>query len=145
MINPKSPRGFSLWRRAGLFFGANMGNKESSNVEGGDAGAEHQGASGTMSGMSSSVKSGLVKRKDNKKMKKGKQKGNSMTMGGGGGGGDDLATTTTEATGGFTMVGTPMGADPMTAASPLQSSGSIKPGKVHFNIIQVYSLEYFMI
>ncbi|XP_072018048.1 tyrosine-protein kinase Yes-like isoform X2 [Amphiura filiformis] len=128
MIRPKSPapRGFSLWRRAGLFFGANMGNKESHNntADGADCGPDHPGASGTMSGVNS-VKSGLVKRKDNKKLKKGKQKANSMTLGGS----DDLATTTTDSTGGFTMIGTPgMGGDPMTA-SPLQSSGSIKPGE----------------
>lgn len=123
MIRPKSPRGFSLWRRAGLFFGANMGNKESSNgMEGGGECSEHTSGAATLSGMNS-VKSGLVKRKDKPKKMKGKQKANSMTLGGSG---SDELQTANDPNSGFMMVGSPTVNDMNT--SPLQSSGSIKPG-----------------
>lgn len=125
MIRPKSPRGFSLWRRAGLFFGANMGNKESSQGDGGgECPQEHQGAA-TMSGAMNNVKQNLKRGKDKQnKNKKGKGgKPNSFS------GDTDLPTTTADTNSGFMVVGSQMGQEPMTS-SPLQPSGSIKPGRL---------------
>ena len=103
-----------------------MGNKESSQGDGGDCPQEHQGAA-TMSGAMNNVKQNLKRGKDkqnkNKKGKGGKPNSNSFS------GDTDLTTTAADANSGFMVVGSQMGQEAMTS-SPLQSSGSIKPGRL---------------